>query len=165
MDVSPASSGVPRRVLRVGAAGLLLISAGCVDRRLSITSEPSGARVFLNDTEVGVTPVEVNFTYFGVYDVRLRKDGYEPLTTSKEAQAPFHEWPGVDLLFLPLPFTKETRLAWHFELEAAPTDPAAMIQRAQELRGMLEPVPSMEAPVPTESAPPSPSEPSASGSL
>ena len=95
--------------------------------------------MFLNDSDVGRTPVEVNFTYFGTYDVRLRKEGYEPLVTKANAKAPIHEWPGIDLLFLPMPFTKETRIAWHFDMKPAETDPMGTVQRAAELRDMLEP--------------------------
>lgn len=122
------------------------ILTGCVDRRITITSEPSGAQVFLNDADVGRTPVEVNFTYFGTYDVRLRKEGCEPLVTKAEAKAPIHEWPGIDLLFIPMPFTKETRIAWHFDLEPSQNDPAATVQRAAELRDMLDPISTAETP-------------------
>lgn len=133
----------------------LLALVGCVDRRLNITSEPPGARVWLNDTEVGVTPVEVNFTYFGVYDVRVRKDGYEPLVTKAEAKAPFHEWPGVDLVFLPMPFTKKTRIDWHFELQPSDNDAVAASQRAGELRAQLEPLPAnVESAEPATEEPP-----------
>lgn len=124
--------------------------AGCVDRRISITSEPSGAQVFLNDTDVGRTPVEVNFTYFGTYDVRLHKDGYEPLVTKAKANAPIHEWPGIDLLFLPMPFTKETRIAWHFDMKPADTDPLGTVQRATELRAQLEAPSHGDTPTPSD---------------
>ena len=75
------------------AVALVLGACARVERRITITSEPSGAIVSLNDTEVGRTPVEVDFTYFGVYDVRLRKEGYEPIVTTAEAKAPLHEQP------------------------------------------------------------------------
>lgn len=111
--------------------------AGCVERRIHITSEPSGALVSLNDVEVGATPCEVDFTYFGVYDVRLRKAGYEPLLTKAEAKAPLHEWPLIDLVAMAVPVRKRTRIDWHFVLEAANNDPAALLGRAAELRGRL----------------------------
>lgn len=111
--------------------------AGCVDRRITITSEPTGARVFLNDAEVGSTPCEVGFTYFGVYDVRLHKDGYEPLVTRATAKAPFHELPGVDLAAMVVPVTKRTRIDWHFTLSPAATDEAGLLMRAAEVRGLM----------------------------
>lgn len=52
-----------------------VFSSGCVRRTITITSEPSGALVHLNDTEIGRTPVTVGFTHYGVYDVRLSHEG------------------------------------------------------------------------------------------
>ncbi|MFM9957762.1 MAG: PEGA domain-containing protein [Phycisphaerales bacterium] len=115
-------------------AALALLS-GCQDRRLFITSEPAGARVILNDAEVGTTPCEVNFTYFGVYDVRLRKDGFEPLVTTAKAEAPVHEWPGVDLAAMAVPVEKKTRIEWHFTLSPEVIDDAALLSRAAEMHG------------------------------
>ncbi|MBN8646046.1 MAG: PEGA domain-containing protein [Planctomycetes bacterium] len=122
---------------RVAVAALLgcPLLLGCVDRRLAITSEPPGATVLLNDAEVGATPCEVEFTYFGTYDVRLHKDGYEPLVTKAEAKAPPHEWPGLDLAAMAVPTTKRTRIEWHFTLTPAVVDDAALMARASELAG------------------------------
>lgn len=117
----------------IGAAWSLGSLGGCVDRRIAITSEPAGALVHLNDQEVGRTPLEVNFEWFGTYDVRLALDGYEPLTASREAKAPLHEQPGLDLVALALPMTKRTRIAWHFDLEPAQLDQASLIERGLEL--------------------------------
>src|SRR5689334_12153842 len=64
------------------------IASGCVRRTLSITSDPPGALLWLNGREVGRTPVDVDFIYYGVYDVQLVKDGYEPLLSSGHADAP-----------------------------------------------------------------------------
>lgn len=110
---------------------------GCADRRISITSEPPGALVHLNDTEVGRTPCEVNFTWFGVYDVRLEKEGFEPLITTAEARAPIHEWPGIDLAMMFIPVTKRTRIEWHFVLQPEQNDPDALLLRAADLRDQL----------------------------
>lgn len=121
-------------ILSIGALAL----TGCVDRRLVITSEPSGATVFLNDAEVGRTPMEVDFTYFGTYDVRLRKEGFEPLVTQARAKAPFYEWPVIDLVALAIPVTKRTRIEWHFELEESSLDEEELLERANELRREFE---------------------------
>ncbi|MFB3120043.1 MAG: PEGA domain-containing protein [Stenotrophomonas maltophilia] len=40
-----------------------------------ITSEPPGALVWLNDREIGRTPVDVDFEFYGRYDVRLHLPG------------------------------------------------------------------------------------------
>ena len=123
-----------RAVVLIAALLAWAALAGCVERRLIITSEPVGATVFLNDTEVGRTPVEVDFTYFGVYDVRLLKEGFEPLVTTAKASAPLHEWPGLDLVAMMIPVTKRTRIEWHFDLAPADTDEQALLERAQTMR-------------------------------
>ena len=62
-------------------------AGGCgrQERVIEITSEPAGAVVWLNDRELGRTPVQTEFLFFGVYDVRLALEGYEPVVTSREA--------------------------------------------------------------------------------
>jgi len=118
----------------LGLGAILLASTGCVQRTIEITSEPTGAQVYLNDVEVGRTPLEVGFTYFGTYDVRLRKDGYEPLMTSAKTDAPMHEWPGIDLVAMAWPATKETRIRWHFTMEPSDADEDALLERARAFR-------------------------------
>jgi hypothetical protein len=49
--------------------------AGCLERTITITSDPTGALVHLNDAEVGRTPVTVPFTFYGNYTVRLEHPG------------------------------------------------------------------------------------------
>lgn len=119
---------------------LIAVSAlpACTERLLVITSEPEGAEVILNDVQVGRTPVEVGFTYYGTYDVRLRHEGYEPLITSREAEAPFYEWPGVDLVAMATPVRKTTVIRWHFTLEPAKEDRDELLFRALELQQMLD---------------------------
>lgn len=131
-----------RRSAMVAAALLApALLGGCLERRLTITSEPPGALVWLNDVEVGRTPVDVDFEWYGTYDVRLALEGHEPLTTSAKADAPVHEWPGIDLFAAVLPVEFRNDVRWHFELEPALTDRDALLDRARETRGMLsEPV-------------------------
>ncbi len=110
---------------------------GCLERRIRITSTPPGAIVHLNDVEVGRTPVEVDFTWFGDYDVRLFKEGFDPLWTHRVAKAPLQEQPGIDIFAELIPHRFITQLDWHFDLEPENTDPDALIARAQELRSEL----------------------------
>lgn len=110
---------------------------------MSITSEPAGALVYLNDVEIGRTPVETDFTFFGSYDVRLKLDGYEPIATSRQARAPFYEYPGPDLIAEAIPAKIRTRIQWHFDLQPlAYSRPdadkgaleAELLERASQLR-------------------------------
>lgn len=119
---------------------LVLLAAlpACVERRIRVTSEPPGALVWVNDREIGRTPVETRFKYHGLYDVRLEMEGYEPLITSARASAPWYEYPGPDLLAEVAPFTVRNTQEWHFELDPVPASgPGSereLIERADELR-------------------------------
>ena len=74
------------------AAGLTaLLLAGCVERKLTINTEPQGALVILNDEQIGNSPVTVAFNWYGDYWVRARKEGYETLDTHREWKAPLHD--------------------------------------------------------------------------
>ena len=118
-----------------------LLLGGCLERKLQITSEPAGATCWLNDQEVGVTPLEVDFTYYGEYSVRLKKEGCEPLVTKATAKQPLYERPPLDLAATALPTNVETVIKWHFVLEPAKeisqskdqfeTD---LLQRARQMR-------------------------------
>ncbi len=126
-------------------ACLLLTLTGCVERRIRITSEPQGARVWLNDVELGATPVETTFTFYGDYDVRVELEGYERLHEMRKAKAPVHEWPGPDLVAAALPVRFKNEIEWHFELEPelesvmdAEQLERDMAQRSDELRSMLD---------------------------
>jgi len=96
---------------------LALSCTGCIERRLEITSEPSGALVWVNDQQVGRTPTQASFLYHGVYDIRLELDGYEPLRTEAEAKPPIYEHAPLDLFAEALPMRLENTQHWHFVLE------------------------------------------------
>jgi hypothetical protein len=125
--------------------GACFLTLGCVRRKLNITSSPSGALVYLNDREVGRTPVDVDITYYGTYDVRLLKEGYEPLMTSGDAPGPLWDLPGPDFIaeLLPVDLTSETD--WHYELEIEDNDADALLTRAEELRNSFQEALSEEA--------------------
>ncbi len=122
----------------IGALAALALLSGCAQRSITITSSPEGALVWLNDQQVGRTPVEVAFKWYGVYDVRLQREGFEPISTSREAEAPLNEYPVIDLVTAPFPLTD--RHTWHFDLQPAaetidrPTAERDLIDRASQLR-------------------------------
>ena len=126
-----------RLTLTLGLTLLALASTACVQRTISITSSPTGALVHLNDEEVGRTPLQVPFAFYGTYDVRLEKDGYRPLWTAKKTKAPWWETPGPDLLAEMIP-NNHVRQTWHFDLEAAGfVEEDALIDRAAALGASL----------------------------
>lgn len=122
----------------LGAATLL---AGCAERRIRVTSQPSGARVWLNDQEIGRTPAEARFTFYGSYDLRLEHPGYEPYHAEHVARAPLYEYPGPDLVATALPVDLKSNIDWHVDLVPSPEstlEPAEartqLMDRAAQLR-------------------------------
>lgn len=144
------------RLVTTGALlGAACAMGGCLERRLHITSDPPGALVHLNDAEVGRTPCEVDFEFYGVYDVRLELEGFEPLMTSAEAKVPAHELPVVDLAALILPVKFKNDVRWHFALTPTDADTDALLGRARDLRGQLDhPDPAIAQPETTGAQPP-----------
>lgn len=135
------------KTLTLGLVGAVAMAAsvGCVRRTILVTSEPAGALVYLNDVEVGRTPVEVDFLYYGEYDVRLVLEGHEPLLTSGQARAPWWETVGIDLIAEALPGEPHSRIHWHYDLEASRADSSGTIERARAMRDRLGPAPALPA--------------------
>lgn len=73
-----------------------LLLSGCVERNLTINTEPQGALVILNDEEIGTSPVTVSFEWYGDYWVRISKEGYESLNTHRPLKRPLHDYPPFD---------------------------------------------------------------------
>ena len=69
---------------------------GCVRRRMTVRSNPPGAKVYVDDVEIGTTPVSTNFTYYASRKITLIKDGYRTETTYHRMLPPWYELPGVD---------------------------------------------------------------------
>ena len=67
-----------------------------MQRRLTIRSNPPGALVYVDDYQVGTTPVSTDFVYYGNRKVRLVKSGYETLTVIQPIPAPWYEYPVID---------------------------------------------------------------------
>lgn len=109
---------------------------GCVQRRLTIRSDPPGALVYVDDYQIGTTPCSTSFLYYGKRKIRLVKDGYETLTVDHRFWPPLYEVP-------PLDFVSENIVPWELRDEQAvnfklvpqqltPTD--QLLERAENLR-------------------------------
>ncbi|NLX12410.1 MAG: PEGA domain-containing protein [Phycisphaerales bacterium] len=87
-------------------AGILftagVVGSGCVRRTVTINTDPQGARVWLNDREVGTSPVSVDFTWYGDYDVVIRHPSEDPkyatLKTNHRLDPPWYQQPGIDFV-------------------------------------------------------------------
>ena len=136
-----------RRVflLAAAAAAAVLSSPGCVQRRMTIRSNPPGALVYVDDYPLGSTPVSHDFVYYGTRKIRLVKDGYETLTVRQPFPVPWYE-------IFPLDFVTENISPWEVRDErvvdlamqpAASTPAELVVSRAEQVRlaaGSLPPV-------------------------
>lgn len=127
--------------MRCAALSFVLAFAmlgGCLERRMYITSEPSGARVWVNDVDAGTTPLKIGYLYHGNYDVRISKDGYEPVIVSKKAFAPWYESVPFDLVAQTLPMRIVNEQRWHWNLVQSPehseSERRAAVERARAMR-------------------------------
>ena len=95
------------------ALGLVVVfSLTACSHRLSINSNPTGARTYVDGQFIGLTPATfVERSGRGTeFEIRLEKDGYRKVIT-KEKQ-------GINLTFLVLSiFTCGVGLLWSFTLE------------------------------------------------
>jgi len=121
--------------------GLLATAAlgGCygqVQRTITIDSEPRGALCWLNDNEIGRTPVTVPFTWYGTYGVRLEHPGFEILVAEATVRAPVSQWIPLDLAYeTVVPGVHYDTHEFHFAMhEGKPVDPEALRKRAERLR-------------------------------
>ena len=138
----------------IGLSLLCALATGCVQRTITVTSEPSGALVYLNDEEVGRTPTTVPFTWYGVYDVRLTKAGYETLYTTQQAEPPLFDTLGLDLISEVSPDTERVNLEWHYVLQRPqPVDESMTVDRARQLRSMLDREAGIQRPQPAQDEP------------
>lgn len=124
------------RMLWLGLAAIVAMTAGCVQRKLTIHSEPAGALVWLNDKEVGRTPLTIPFEWYGDYDVIIRQPGCETYKGHRKLSPPWYQIPPVDIVAEAMwPATIYDERTWHFKLEPAqPADEAKLIERAAHAR-------------------------------
>ena len=137
----------------VALALAAILSCGCVQRRMTIRSNPPGALVYVDDYQLGTAPVSHDFVYYGTRKIRLVKDGFETLTVRQPFPLPWYE-------IFPLDFVTEN--LWPAEIRdervvdlamvpAALTPPEQVVARAEQARlsaGSLPPVQPQRPPLP-----------------
>ncbi len=104
---------------------LTVLMTGCVERKLSIRTEPSGARAYMDYDLKGQTPVEVDFTHYGSRFVRLEKRGYRTTLSTFDIDPTWYSYFPINFFTEVLsPFTITDRRELYYELdaEALPAD-------------------------------------------
>jgi len=114
---------------------LCLPMAGCVEQKMTITSEPSGAIVRVSDVEVGTTPCTIPWTFAGDYSFILSKPGYQTLNDHANIKPQWYELPPMDLFAQISPGKIEDNRYVHFKLEKLVVPPnQELIKQGLEMR-------------------------------
>jgi hypothetical protein len=131
------ASGFSRLACACVAVAFILVSqAGCVQRRMTIRSNPPGALVYIDNYEIGTTPCSTDFIYYGTREIRLVRDGYETLTVLQPIPAPWYQIFPIDFFaenVVPFEILDERALDFQLRPQVmAPTQD--LLQRADQLR-------------------------------
>ncbi len=104
------------------AVPIILLTAvfflpGCVERKLTVQTEPENARLYLDYRSRGTTPVTLPFSHYGSRAVRLEKNGYITKRTSLTLETPVHSYFPISLFTEVLyPFTIKDHRTFTFKL-------------------------------------------------
>lgn len=144
----PASSLDSRLATRRSVPCWLLIAllasvccVGCVRRRMTIRTNPPGAQVYVDDYELGPTPISADFTYYGNRKIRLVKDGYETETFLQSVPAPWYQIPPLDFFAENLvPGEIRDQRTFNYQLSPQRMVPSEeLLQRGEDLRRGVRP--------------------------
>ena len=97
-----------------------------------------GLTDLVNDEEIGESPVTVSFEWYGDYNVRITKEGYETLKTHRELKEPWYDHFPFDFFAMLNPKRTVDSYEWTFNL--APLQQPTreeIIQNAEKLKGQL----------------------------
>jgi hypothetical protein len=94
-----------------------LCLGGCIRRMATVSSDPPGAKVWINGVYRGETPVEIPYNWNWYYDIRVEKDGYERLTARERFYAPVQHWVPLDLATEVLPVRSQESQYRHYVLK------------------------------------------------
>ena len=128
-------TGTSRVLILMGILALACLT-GCVERKLTINTAPQGALVWLNDEEIGFSPVTVEFNWYGDYKIRAEKQDYAILNTHRKLKAPSHDGFPMDFFAQILwPGKIQDYYEWTFDLTPyEPVNRQLLISAAEQMK-------------------------------
>ncbi len=104
----------------LGLGLICTLICGCSQRSLLVSTTPSGAQVYLDARAVGVTPLEIQFEYYGHREIIVRKKLMESVAREVELEAPWNETFPFDLVCAFFPFKDEHKV--HIDMQEISMD-------------------------------------------
>jgi len=149
--ISSVNGRVVGRWLRIFVVVVACVGqSGCVRRRMTIRSNPPGALVYVDDYEIGTTPVAHDFTYYGTRKIRLVRDGYETLTVMQSIPTPWYQIPPLDFFsenVIPTEIRDHRTLSYQLTPQMiVPTE--ELLRHAENLRRGNRPTAALPLPAP-----------------
>lgn len=124
-----------RSVVLLVSVGASLFASGCVERLLQVRSTPPGAKVYVNGEEVGSTPCDHGFAFYGTVDVTVRRAGSVAQRQLVTLSPPWYQFFPMDLVTdVFIPWTIRDVHEISFELEPSPREIAPETRREMERR-------------------------------
>ena len=132
--------GLPSRDSAFDLGGHAADQRGLRPKATDSSQLPEGAMAYVDDQEIGQTPVSTSFTHYGVRSIRLEKDGYETVQVQERLDAPWYLTPPLDFFvenFWPAEIRDEREV--DFELQPAKIVPQSeLLPRAEEQRRQVQ---------------------------
>ena len=115
------------------AAGLM---SGCVERSYVVETNPPGAFVQVNNQPLGPSPVDGSFIYYGNYEFKIIKEGYETQVVQQEIPLPWYEyWPMEFFVENLWPFKIRDQHRFRYDLVPLQVpNSEEILRRSEELR-------------------------------
>ncbi len=131
----------------LAAAALLFLATGCLERYLTIESQPSGARVLIDGKFAGRTPIlERPINHTGQHQFTLEKDGFQRHQSMEAVSGPWYCQFPLDIvteLLIPHTFKVEHKFAFKLKKAGEP-NAQELAKRAEALQRKAEELPALK---------------------
>lgn len=112
--------------------------SGCVSRRMTIRTDPPGALVEVDGERLGLSPVSMDFTYYGTHEITLSAPGFETLKVQQPVARPIYQRIPIDFVsnhFLGTHVTDRHEFSYRLRPRVEPiNEESNLIDRGQNFR-------------------------------
>ncbi len=128
---------IPTRISLVAVLVISVFSSsGCIRKRMTVRTTPSGAMAYIDKQPIGLTPVSTNFTYYGTRSIEIVRDGYRTERFLRKFHPPWYAIPPLDFFSETLwPYENRDERIIDVQLSPDPIVPMdALVASGEQLR-------------------------------